>query len=434
MRNALLIAYYFSPSADVGAKRAEGFFRYLPECGYRPIILTVKDGNYLTVPGSTVEERPDVVRVAEKRWPARFHSGTGTIRTGVRRPQGRVSQVVKRCFREVFYIPDGCRGFYRSACRGASEIVRQQAIDVIFTTSGPYTLLRIGHCLTARTGIPWVADFRDLWVENHFGYPYSRARRVLDSFLQRRWLSNARRITTATEGFKAGLEASGYGSVPIDCVYGGYLETPRGVIQDDHEDQKTLRVCFTGKLYEHPRHSVEPLFKAIDVLRNTRPEVFRGLQVDFYGIVNSDFAVQLDRFQLHGVVRFHGLVSREEATQVQAASDVLFLLLPDSPEYGTVVASKTFDYMAARKPLLAVVPKGGENARLLDLVRIGRVFSPTETADIAAYLSELTAIKRQLGELGPVGDVEMIETFSYRRLASRLAHIFDAAIQSSGLG
>jgi len=183
-------------------------------------------------------------------------------------------------------------------------------------------------------------------------------------------------------------------------------------------------------LNEHPSHTVEPFFKTIDYLRNTRPKVFRGLQVNFYGIVNSDFWIQLEHFRLHEVVRFHGLVPQTEAIRAQAASDVLFLLQPDSPEHERVVLSKTFDYMAARKPLLTIASKKGENARLLSLARVGRVFSPAETADMAEYLSELTATKQQLGHLEPEGDVTVIETFTYRKLAGQLARVFDAAIRS----
>lgn len=427
LRRVLLIAYYFPPSVDVGAKRAEGFFRHLPEFGYQPIILTVKNGNYLTVPGSVEEERADVVRVAERQWPGRLRKRTGAGRLDLPRREGRVRQAVKRGFREIFYVPDAYHGFHRPASQRALEIIGRQSIDVIFTTSGPYTLLRVGHDLNLRTGIPWVADFRDLWVENHFGYPYSRARRLLDSFLQTRWLSNACRITTATQGLKARLQASGFAGKPIDCIYNGYLEMPPGTPPNqDPADPGTLRICFTGKLYEHPTHTVTPLFEALARIRESRLSVFRALRLDFYGIVNSDFAAQIERLCLHEVVHYHGMVSRQEAVRAQAAADVLYLPVPDTQEQEVVVCSKTFEYMANRKPLLAIVPKAGENARVLNLAGMERIFSPDDTEKMAEYLSELQASKERLGRLTPRGDPRVIEEFGYRRLTGRLVEILDA--------
>jgi glycosyltransferase involved in cell wall biosynthesis len=159
--------------------------------------------------------------------------------------------------------------------------------------------------------------------------------------------------------------------------------------------------------------------------------VFRKLRADFYGFVNSDFRAQLNRFGLHDVVRFHGLVSRNEAVQAQAAADVLFLLVPDTREQEVSVYSKTFEYMATRKPLLAIVPRAGEAARVLGQAGFGRIFAPHETEAIAQYLVELQTTRERLGWLPPQGDPHVIEAFSYRRLAGRLAGVFDAAIRDS---
>src|SRR5262249_27308702 len=156
--------------------------------------------------------------------------------------------------------------------------------------------------------------------------------------------------------------ASGWAGQPIECVYNGYMEAPPEILPaEDHANRRTLRICFTGKLYEHPSYTIAPFFEAIARIRETRPSVFRALEIDFYGILNSDFAVQLDRFGLREIVRFHGMVSRQDAVRAQATADALFFLVPDSPEYEVVVCSKTFEYMATRKPLLAIIPKAGEN-------------------------------------------------------------------------
>src|SRR5262249_33374436 len=154
--------------------------------------------------------------VAETRWATGLRHARSSNGPGYSSHRVFIRRALRHCFREILYVPDAYRGFFSPACRAALDVIRHQPIDLMFTTSGPYTLLRVGYHLSLETGIPWVADFRDLWVENHFGYPYSPARRRLDSFLQTRWLSKACRITTATHGLKARLQASGYVAKPID--------------------------------------------------------------------------------------------------------------------------------------------------------------------------------------------------------------------------
>src|SRR5712664_991126 len=42
IRSCLLIAYYYPPGGGVGVQRALKFSKYLPEFGWRPIVLTAE--------------------------------------------------------------------------------------------------------------------------------------------------------------------------------------------------------------------------------------------------------------------------------------------------------------------------------------------------------------------------------------------------------
>ena len=113
--------------------------------------------------------------------------------------------------------------------------------------------------------------------------------------------------------------------------------------------------------------------------------------------------------------------------QAQAGADVLFRVIPDTPQQEALVYFKPFEYMATRKPLIAIVPEAGEAARVLSMAGMGRVFSPREAEKMAEYLSDLQSTKQRLGRLPPQGDHRAIETFIYQRLAGRLAEGLDAA-------
>ena len=137
MRTVLFISYYYPPSVDAGAKRAEGFARHLPEYGFRPIVLTVQGGNYQTAGQPSVHDPSWVVRVAERRWlPRRPGKGAGVARVGPTRTP-LIVRLLRRLVHEVLYLPDAYHGFHRPAYEEARRILREHHVDVLLTTSSP---------------------------------------------------------------------------------------------------------------------------------------------------------------------------------------------------------------------------------------------------------------------------------------------------------
>jgi glycosyltransferase involved in cell wall biosynthesis len=429
LKTVLFVSYYYPPSVDAGAKRAEGFAHYLPEHGYDPIVLTVKNGNYQTA-GEVRDDGPGVVRVPERTF---FH-GRGRNNPGVATPPPTLSHLqrfLRRIFREVAYCPDAYRGFHEPATEAAVGLAARQKIDVVLTTSSPFTLLRTGHTLRRRGVGPWVADLRDLWVQNHFGYPYSGVRRWLDSRLERRWLSAASCITTATDGLAQILRQAGYGDRPIQCIYNGYFDPPAGAPPGGGPSPSSrLRICYTGTVYD--RDSFAPFFATLARLRQVRPD--DEVEAVFYGTINAGFLRTRDSFGLQQVVTYGGRLSREDAARQQRAADVLLIVLPDRPHQDVAVCSKTFDYMVARRPVLAILPRSGENARVLTLVGCGRVFAPGDVESMTAWLAELADTKRSQGRLPDHGDPAKISTFHYRSLAGQMARVLDLAIEAAARG
>jgi glycosyltransferase involved in cell wall biosynthesis len=427
LKTVLFVAYYYPPSIDAGAKRAEGFARYLPEHGYDPIVLTVKNGNYQTA-GEVRDDGPGVVRVPERKFlhrRGRNDAGVATL--------SPLQRFLRRIFREVVYCPDAYRGFHGPAIEAAVALAARQKIDVVLTTSSPFTLLRTGHALRRRGMGPWVADLRDLWVQNHFGYPYSGVRRWLDSRLERRWLSAASCITTATDGLAQILRQGGYGDRPIRCIYNGHFDPPAGAPAGGGPSPPSrLRICYTGTVYARGGDSFAPFFAALARLRQVRPDV--EVETVFYGTITADFLRTRDSFGLQQVVTYGGRLSREDAARQQRAADVLLIVLPDSPQQDVAVCSKTFDYMVARRPVLAILPRSGENARVLTSVGSGRVFAPGDVEAMTAWLAELLDTKRSQGRLPDHGDPAKISTFHYRSLAGQMARVLDLAIEAAARG
>jgi glycosyltransferase involved in cell wall biosynthesis len=425
MKTILIIAYYFPPSVDAGSKRAFGFYRHLAGHGYRPLILTVEGGNYLTVASDAPKDSPDVFRVRPLKSLLRPRNPSAAPAEHPHR-ESQLRGLVRRVFRELVYVPDGYGGFVRPAYRRATQLIREYAVDLVFTMSTPFSALRIGFTLNERLGIPWVADFRDLWTGYHGGYPYSRLRRTVDEYLERRWLSRARCLVTVGEGLRRTLEGQFPGK-PVYAISNGYLDRNVGSLQPS--PGRVLRVSFTGTLYEDFDHTIVPLCEALHCLQALAADAFRRLTVEFVGSVNRRFGEVREQFGLKDVIQYRGRVGPDEVARIQQEADLLLILIPEG--LVDAIPTKTFEYMASGRPILFIGPPEAEGARVIDATKAGKVFTPHDRWGIARFLLDL--IKMKEGGTTIRSDISPVDLrqFSYDALAAKLARVFDS-IQTDG--
>jgi glycosyltransferase involved in cell wall biosynthesis len=83
---------------------------------------------------------------------------------------------------------------------------------------------------------------------------------------------------------------------------------------------------------------------------------------------------------------------RAESLRLQRDSEALLLLVPDAGGRGKgVLSGKVFEYLAAGRPILAVVPPDGEAARLVRETDAGVVVAPDDVEGMSDALHELHA-------------------------------------------
>ncbi|MEO8358622.1 MAG: hypothetical protein ABI672_01220 [Vicinamibacteria bacterium] len=404
--HVLLIAYYYPPSFEAGAKRAEGFHRFLAEWGYRSTVITIG-------PATTDEAVEEgVVRIQKGGY------RQGLAKLAAKRPNAFI-RYAGGLYKRLTDIPDGYRGFFGPACDAAVEIARRDPFSAIVATSSPFTALHIGAALSKRLAVPWIADLRDLWTTNHFGYPFGRLRRMVDVTLERRWLNTASRIVTATHGLSTNLKNAGF-VFQGSTIYNGYLNKP------------TLRpfeagpfqMKFLGRLYEGFGHTPGPFFEAICAIRQNSPDLFAAMKIEFFGYANQEFWDLSRKLGLEGRVIHRGLISPDEALVEASTADLLLVFLPDKESQAVTVPTKLFDYATTRRPILFVGPQG-EGADLVRTARLGRAFRSNEVAGIAAWIMELAAAK-EAGRSELWGDEAQVSRFHYRWRAQDLAREIDA--------
>jgi len=177
MKKVLVITYYWPRSGGAGVQRWLKFTKYLPEYGWEPVILTVKEecASYAQWDETLAKEiNPSlkVIRTASFE-PYSLYvriSGKKEIPYGGFTNEGNPTffQKLSRFIRGNFFIPDPRRGWNRYAIKAAKKLMEEEKFVAIITTGPPHSTHLIGYQLKLITGIKWIADFRDPWTDIYY--------------------------------------------------------------------------------------------------------------------------------------------------------------------------------------------------------------------------------------------------------------------------
>src|SRR5438105_293197 len=194
--NVLIVSFWFPPSNVVGAIRVGKLARYLDRRGYGLRVLTTDIGEDRSLPLEIAREQ---VIYTEYRQPKdrlasiiRSFRGKGASRviggdlTGVtdRTPGKSLSDRLRRHYYGLKNIPDLRRNWIKPAVSAGRALVGEWRPDIMFASAPPFTSLIVSSRLSRALGVPWIADFRDLWVDGpYYGEPQWRRR--IDAVLER---------------------------------------------------------------------------------------------------------------------------------------------------------------------------------------------------------------------------------------------------------
>jgi Glycosyl transferase 4-like domain len=327
--------------------------------------------------------------------------------------KGKIIQLL----RDAINYPDPQRGWLSRAERVACQVLDKEDVDVIISSSSPVTAHLIARRLKLKYDVPWIADFRDLWTQNRC-YGKVDVIKLIEQRLELRTLTEADAMVTVSEPLRDALKAF--------HKHNRVLSVTNAYDEDDYREESlkltdSFSITYTGSL-ESGRRDPALLFEAVTQLINEGRIKKDLVEIRFFGPREPWLIEEIQKFGIEGIVRLHGSVPREMVIPRQQTSQLLLLLLWNNRKDEGVYTGKIFEYLGARRPVLAI---GWDKGVLADLMR--ETDSGVSVSDIDTLKKVLLTYYEEFRKYGKViyrGN-EKVVNYSYRNITGQYAAILD---------
>jgi glycosyltransferase involved in cell wall biosynthesis len=375
----LLVTMYFPPAGGGGVQRPLKMAQYLPALGIETHVLAPDDPKW-------VHRDPDL-RVPTQAWVHRVRY----LGPRARRPaeELRAASGVERAVVQAqvtarrLLVPDASVSWNLTAIPAAIRIVRREGIDAVMTTSPPGSLHLVGAAVQRATGAAWLADLRDPLVANQHRRSdtvATRARQATNEQLARLVARRADAISCVSEAIADEVRALGARGVVRSIANGCDFDDFAGL---EYQPASRFRITHTGSFFG--KRDPRPFLQA---LRDSGLDVVARFAGDFR-TSDREFAESLGLGERLELIPY---APRAESLRLQRDSEALLLLVPEAGGRGKgVLSGKVFEYLAAGRPILAVVPPDGAAAALVRETDAGVVVAPDDVDGIRDALRELHA-------------------------------------------
>ena len=406
-KRLLMIAYHFPPLAgSSGIQRTLRFARYLPEFGWSPIVLTAHPRAYPRCSDDQLGDIPSGVEVVRApAWDAARHFSIA----------GRYPGFVAR--------PDRWVSWWFGAIPSGLKLIRRYRPVAIWSTYPIATAHCIGATLSKRSKLPWISDFRDPMAQD--GYPSDLATWRSFARIERNTVTQARlSIFTTPSAVDTYRERYPERAERIRLIENGYdEETFSGTGEHGGAlNSSKLTLLHSGVVYPSERDP-RRLFSALEQLKNLRPEVFERLCIRFRAPGHVGLLQDLaHRHSVETAIEILPPVSYREALAEMLRADGLLIL--QASNCNAQVPAKLYEYLRARRPIIALTDSAGDTARVARSAGI-KTIAPL---DNASAIAELLGRFVHDPEQGTLPTEDAIAGASRRRRTEQLAECLDRVL------
>lgn len=441
-KRILIVTTSFSPENAIGSIRLTKIVKYLVRQGFETTVISPELHTASKIDHSLECEELDLAtrilipqselfsKLFLRKRNALLEKNSASELIKKNKENGHMYQLKVTFYRFMHFFYKLIRNldWKREVVKYLKSNFSKNQFDVVFSSypslGAPWTAKYIRKNSIAKM---WISDFRDpVNYENNSNLILFK----LNTMIQNNILKNADYITYISKGIAKKFN-------PV--LSSKYIYLPNGFDMDDVNglelDNKdislndTLIISYVGSLYGGER-SIEPLFKAIQELRETN----NYLKIKFiyagkeFNILNA----QASLYGVENILENRGFVTRAEAVSIQMYSDIVVVSTWNTEKDQGILSGKLYECFLTKKPIIGLVNGTKPNSELSNVVRnVGAGICLEEASlnyqkeydQLLAFLLEKSKEKSDLGYIKNNYNSN-VEQFSYKNIVSKLSTIF----------
>ena len=423
-RNVLMLCHPFPPTGGAGVQRSTKFVKYLPCFGWRPTVLTVRDGVYAQRDPSLLRDLPSGTRIVRTETLEPAEAAVASVRAGVAGKPGLRARAVRAAY-DAFIVPDKQLLWLPDGFAAGLRVAQRTRPEVIYATGNPYSSFLLAALLGAALEKPYVLDFRDAWTLNWYSW---RHRSRLDAL--RRWRDRVERLEerTVLRGAAAAIfiseQVRGDYATAYPELAGRFHRISNGFDPEDFAGAAPIELegfafVYAGKFAEYRRPDAFLRGLAIAV----REDAGFGAvaKAAFVGDWGAEHQAVADEVGVGKRIVAVGYRPHHEAVGYMKGAGALALI---SGGDRTEQPGKVFEYLAADRPILAIIPEDGASSEAIRASVGGGYFAdPEDPASIAQAMLRIWREREQVRG----GDEAARGRFDRRELTRKLAEVLAGA-------
>ena len=430
MKKVLIITYYWPPAGGAGVQRVLKFAKYLPQYGWKPIILTVENPDCPVMDETLLKDIPPECKVYKTKAIEPFE----LYKTLTRKDKNfkipsdvitkstnlSLTEKISKWIRINVFIPDAKIGWKYFAVKEGLKVIRKEKVDLIFSTSPPHTVQLIAKKLAKFTKLKWVADFRDPWMEivHYQNLKRNFLTKIVDRNLEKKVMLNADSLITISDDI-VDLFKSKIGNKKYFVIPNGFDESD--FHSNEREKNDIFTIAYTGVITK-TRVPYVFLSSMKKFIHDEKIENFRFVVA---GKTCAEFVNEVKKLNLENYVKEKGFLPHSESTSILQNSDVLLLIIDDVPNNKGFLTGKIFEYLGAKKPIFAIGPVYGNANEIIKKSDCGKMLDYKDEEGAYNLFKEMYN-----NWLNSTFNYKFdVEEYSRKNLTKKLSQIFDEEIK-----
>ena len=414
---ALLITYYWPPAGGSGVQRWLYFTRYLMEMGLEMVIYTPENPEYALVDQNLAAEVPNDLEVIKTKIIepnqilAKIKGSKKQESAGFLNPNPGFLERQLQFIRANYFIPDARQLWVKPSIDFLTDYLVKNPVDVVISSGPPHSMHLIGLALKEKVGLKWIADFRDPWLDIDYFHqlPLTKKSKKKHAALEMEVAKKADLILVVGKSMK---EYYAQFNKNTEVISNGFVFKNSNI---DAQLDTSFSLTHVGLM--NADRNPEMLWEVLGELLIEDEEFAKDLSINLIGKVDVRVKEQIKKNKLEKLTTYVDYLPHDGVIKSQNSAQVLLLPVNQVPFAKGIITGKVFEYLQSSRPILAIAPKGGDLAEIIDETQSGVVVDFHEKQKLREeILSFYTKYKEQNLRI----ESKNIEQYNRQKIAMKL--------------